>query len=343
MFEKIKKYLRTPTGKRKLNNFLKNRRATWSLKIFLLIFSICLCAEFVANNQPLILYLNGKIYFPIFQSISETDIGGDYVTAPDFNDPYVIELVEANGWMIMPPIKFNYYIENSQIPSPAPSPPTRVNLLGTDDQGRDILSRLIYGFRISVIFGFLLTISSVAIGIVMGAIQGYFGGKLDLFLQRFIEIWSGLPTLYILIILSSLIIPNFFWLLLILLLFSWTSLVQVVRAEFLKARNYEFVRAAKALGVSELRIVFRHILPNAFTASLTFIPFILNASITTLTTLDFLGIGLPPSSASLGEMLFQGWSNLNSPWILASVFITISSLLMLLIFIGEGVRDALRN
>ncbi len=340
MFETYKKWRSKDSVNRKFLNFKANKRGYYSFWIFIVLFFLTTFAEFIANDKPLIMYFKGSFYFPIVSHITEEDLGGDYVTDPDFNDPFVKSLVEKHGWAIMPPIHFNYQTINFNLPSPAPSPPDSVNWLGTDDQGRDILARLIYGFRISVFFGLILTIFSSVIGITMGAIQGYFGGKIDLFLQRFIEIWSGLPTLYILIILSSIVVPSFWWLLLIMLLFSWLSLVSVVRAEFLKARNLGYVRAAQALGVNHIGIIFRHILPNAFVSSMTYIPFLLNGAITTLTSLDFLGLGLPPGSASLGEMLGQAKNNLHAPWIAASVFITLTALLTLLIFIGEAVRDA---
>lgn len=340
MISTFKKWKSKESVKRKILNFKANRRGYYSFYIFLVIFTLTTFAEFIANDKPLILYFKGEIYFPIVSHITEEDLGGDYVTDPDFNDQFVLDLVKEHGWAIMPPIHFNYQTINFNLPSPAPSPPDSVNWLGTDDQGRDVLARLIYGFRISVFFGLILTIFSSIIGISMGAIQGYFGGKIDLLLQRFIEIWSGLPTLYILIILSSIVVPNFWWLLFIMLLFSWLSLVSVVRAEFLKARNLGYVRAAHALGVGEMGIIFRHILPNAFVASMTFIPFLLNGAISTLTSLDFLGLGLPPGSASLGEMLGQAKNNMHAPWLAISVFFTLTMLLTLLIFIGEAIRDA---
>lgn len=317
-----------------------NKRGFYSLVIFFIIFIVSMSAEFIANDVPLVLHFKGKYYFPIIKTVTEEQLGGDYVTKADFNDPYVVELVENNGWMIMPPVHFSYNTINYALPQPAPSPPSYINYLGTDDQGRDVLARIIYGLRISIIFGLMLTIISSVIGIFMGAIQGYFGGKVDISLQRFMEVWSGLPSLYILIILSSMIIPNFWWLLGILLLFSWLSLVGVVRAEFLKARNLEYVLAARAMGVREFSIIFRHILPNAFVASMTFIPFLLNGSITTLTSLDFLGLGLPPGSPSLGEMLAQAKDNLHAPWIGIPVFATLTMMLALLIFIGEAIRNA---
>ena len=330
----------SPLTKRRLYNFRVNRRGFYSLWIFLLIFILSLFAEFLANDKPIIIYHQGDLYFPTIASYSETDFGGDFETEADYRDPYFMELISEEGWMLWPPIRYSYTSINYQLPTPAPSAPTSENWLGTDDQGRDVFARLIYGFRISVLFGLMLTILSSIFGVVAGAIQGYFGGWIDLAFQRFIEIWSGLPTLFLLIILSSFIEPNFWWLLSIMLLFSWMSLVGVVRAEFLKARNLEYVRAARALGVKEPVIMFRHVLPNAMVSALTFLPFILNGSITTLTALDFLGLGLPPGSPSLGELLAQGKNNIQAPWLGISGFAMIAIMLSLLIFVGEGIRDA---
>jgi microcin C transport system permease protein len=276
----------------------------------------------------------------VFKSYPETAFGGEFETEADYRDAFVRDLIEKDGWMIWPPIRYSYKTINYNLTTPAPSPPTRDNLLGTDDQGRDVLARLIYGFRISVLFGLILAAISSVIGVLAGAAQGYFGGWTDLVFQRFIEIWSSLPHLYLLIIVSSVISPSFFVLLGILLLFSWVSLVHVVRAEFLRARNFEYVNAARALGLSNAKIMFRHLLPNAMVATLTFLPFVLNASITTLTSLDFLGFGLPPGSPSLGELLLQGKSHLQAPWLGLAGFTIIALMLSLLIFIGEAVRDA---
>ena len=266
---------------------------------------------------------------------------GEFQTAADYRDPYVLGLIQAKGWALWPPIRFSYNTINYDLPSPAPSPPTRENWLGTDDKGRDVLAQLLYGFRISVLFGLVLTLCSSIIGIAAGAVQGYYGGAVDILGQRFMEVWSGMPTLFILIILSSVVQPNFWWLLLITLLFGWMSLVGVVRAEFLRARNFEYVLAARALGMGNARIMFRHILPNATIASVTFMPFILGGSITTLTSLDFLGFGLPPGSPSLGELLSEGKANLQAPWLGISGFVIMASMLILLVFAGEAVRDAL--
>lgn len=331
----------SPLAKRRLNNFITNKRGFYSTIIFLIIFTITIMAEFIANDKPIVLSYNGHLYSPVFQQYPETFFGGDFETEADYRDPYVIELIKkGNGWMIWPIIKYSYKTINYDLPTPAPSAPSSENILGTDDQGRDVLARTIYGFRISVFFGLTLTILSSIIGIAAGAVQGYFAGRTDLFMQRFIEIWSGLPVLFILIILASLVTPNFWWMLGTMLLFSWTSLVRVVRAEFLKARNYEYVRAAKALGVKEGIIIYRHVLPNSFVSALTFMPFILTGAITTLTSLDFLGFGLPPGSPSLGELLSQGKTNLEAPWLGITAFLVLASMLSLLIFIGEAVRDA---
>ena len=302
---------------RKLAKFKANRRGYISFWVFMVLFFICLFAEFIANDKPILVSHEGALYAPVFAAYPETTFGGDFETEADYRDPYVQQLIEdkGEGWMMWPLIPYSYRTINYDLPTPAPSAPTTDNWLGTDDQGRDVTARMMYGFRISVLYGLVLTIASSIIGIAAGAVQGYFGGKTDLFFQRFIEIWSGLPVLFMLIILSSFVTPNFWWLLGIMLLFSWTSLVGVVRAEFLKARNYEYVKAAKALGVKEPIIIFRHVLPNAFVSALTFLPFILTGAITTLTSLDFLGFGLPPGSASLGELLAQGKDNLQAPWL----------------------------
>ena len=308
--------------------------------IFLALFLITLFAEFIANDRPIVVRYEGGWYFPVLVDYPETTFGGEFPTPADYRDPAVEKLISEKGWMVWPLIPFGYDTINYNLPSPAPSPPSSVNWLGTDDQGRDVLARLIYGFRISVLFGLTLTALSSVIGVAAGAVQGYFGGLVDLGFQRFIEIWSGLPVLYLLIIMASFIEPNFWWLLGLMLLFSWMGLVDVVRAEFLRARNFDYVRAARALGVSDLTIILRHVLPNATVATITFLPFILNGSITTLTSLDFLGFGLPPGSPSLGELLAQGKSNLQAPWLGLTAFFVLASMLSLLIFVGEAVRDA---
>lgn len=321
-------------------NFRSNRRGFWSLWIFLGLFTITLFAEFVANDKPLLVRYDSKFYFPIFYEYPETVFGGFLPTEADYRDPEVAELIRAKGWMVFTIVPYSYDTINYNLPVPAPAPPSRDNWLGTDDQGRDVVARLIYGFRISVLFGLVLTLLSSIVGVTAGAVQGYFGGWVDLLFQRFIEVWQGLPILYLLIILASVVEPNFWWLLGLMLLFSWMALVGVVRAEFFRVRNFDYVRAAKALGVSDTMIMFRHILPNAMVAALTFLPFILNGSITTLTALDFLGFGLPPGSPSLGELLNQGKANLQAPWLGITTFMVLAVMLSLLIFIGEAVRDA---
>jgi microcin C transport system permease protein len=330
----------SPLTRRRLHNFRANRRGFWSLWIFGVLFGLSLLAEGIANDRPLVVRFDGAFYFPVLRAYPETAFGGAFPTEAVYRDPAVIAMIREKGWLLWPPIPFRYDTINYDLPVPAPAPPSRVNWLGTDDQGRDLTARLIYGFRISVLFGLTLTVLSSVIGIVAGAVQGYFGGLTDLWLQRFIETWSGLPVLYLLIILASIVEPTFWWLLGLMLLFSWMSLVGVVRAEFLRARNFDYVRAARALGVRDSVIMFRHVLPNAMVATLTFLPFILNGSITTLTSLDFLGFGLPPGSASLGEVLAQGKENLQAPWLGITGFAVLAVMLSLLIFIGEAVRDA---
>lgn len=304
------------------------------------LFLITLFAEFIANEKPLVVRYDGNWHFPVVVVYPETTFGGQFPTEAVYRDIYVQELIREKGWMLWPLIRYSYNTINYNLPAPAPTPPSLENWLGTDDQGRDVLARVIYGFRISVLFGLALTLSSSIIGVAAGAVQGYSGGWTDLLFQRFIEICSGLPVLYLLIILSAVIEPSFWWLLLIMLLFSWMALVGVVRAEFLRGRNFDYVRAAQALGVGNITIMFRHVLPNAMVATLTFLPFILIGSIVTLTSLDFLGFGLPPGSPSLGELLAQGKANLHAPWLGISAFVVLAVMLSLLIFIGEAVRDA---
>ncbi|MEZ7974944.1 MAG: ABC transporter permease [SAR324 cluster bacterium] len=330
----------TPITRRRLQHFSSNRRGYWSLWIFLILFFISLFAEGVANDKPLLVIFGERFIFPVFETIPETEFGGEFATETEYRDEFVRDLIEKKGKIYWSLIPYSYDTINYNLPSAAPSAPNAENWLGTDDQGRDVVARLIYGFRISVLFGLVLTILSSIIGVAAGAVQGYFGGRVDILGQRFIEIWSGLPVLFLLIILSSFVEPNFWWLLLIMLLFSWMGLVGVVRAEFLRGRNLEYVRAARALGLSHGRIMFRHILPNAMVATMTFMPFILSGSITTLTALDFLGFGLPPGSPSLGELLAQGKANLHAPWLGIAGFAVISLQLSLLVFIGEAVRDA---
>ncbi len=323
-----------------LTRFKKNKRGYISFLLLAFLFLITLFAEFIANDKPLLIRFNEKFYFPILTNIPEKNFGGEFETETDFRDPVVAELINKNGWMIFPPIPFSYQTINFNIKTPAPSKPTSANLLGTDDNGRDVLARVIYGIRISLIFGLTLTFFSAILGIFLGAIQGYFGGICDLVLQRFLEIWSSMPVLFLLIILSSIIEPSFFTLLALMLLFSWMSLVSYVRAEFLRLRNFDFVRASKALGASNFRIIFRHILPNASPIIIANLPFLLAGSITTLTSLDFLGLGLPIGSPSLGELLAQGKNNLTAYWLGITGFVTITTILTLLVFIGEAVRDA---
>jgi microcin C transport system permease protein len=329
-----------PLMRRRLAGFRANRRGYWSLWLFLALFGLSLVAELIANDRPLLVRYEGRFYVPALVAYPETTFGGQFPTEAVYRDPYVQKLIEARGFMVWPLIPYRHDTINYNMSTPAPGPPSRDNWLGTDDQGRDLLARLIYGFRISVLFGLALTLASSVIGVVAGAVQGYFGGWIDLLFQRFIEVWSGLPVLYLLIILASLVEPNFWWLLGLMLVFSWMALVSVVRAEFLRARNFDYVRAARALGVRNGVIMFRHVLPNAMVATLTFLPFILNGSITTLTSLDFLGFGLPPGAASLGEILAQGKANLQAPWLGVTSFVVIALLLSLLVFIGEAVRDA---
>jgi microcin C transport system permease protein len=353
----------SPINRRRLKNFRKNRRGAWSLVVFLVLFVLSLFAEFIANDRPIIVSYKGEILVPALTDYPEAKFGG-FLATTDYRDPFIQNEIQSHGWEIWPLIRYSYNTVNNEIPSPAPSPPWWTlsldqrcsaypqgvhdpnctignwNWLGTDDQGRDVVARLIYGFRISVEFGLILAIVSSAIGVAAGAVQGYFGGWIDLTFQRFIEIWTSIPALYLLLIISSVIAPSFFVLLGILLLFSWVSLVGVVRAEFLRGRNFEYINAARALGVSNRTIMFRHLLPNAMVATLTFLPFILNGSITTLTSLDFLGFGLPPGSPSLGELLSQGKDNIHAPWLGLTGFFSISIMLSLLIFVGEAVRDA---
>ncbi len=330
----------TPVTARRLANFRANRRGYWALWAFLALFFFSLFAEFIANDKPLIVHYDGGIYLPIFNAYPETTFGGDFETEADYTDPFVVELIDEKGWLLMPLIPFSYDTPVTDLPTPAPSPPTVQNWLGTDDQARDVSARLIYGFRISVLFGVTLTVFASIIGIIAGAIQGYYGGWVDLSFQRFIEIWEGMPFLFVLLIVASLFVPGFWTLLFIMLLFSWTNLVGVVRAEFLRARNFDYVRAARALGVSNRIIMFRHVLPNAMVATITFLPFTLVGGLTALTGLDFLGLGLPPGSPSLGELLKQAKENFTAEWLTFAAFFSIMVMLMLVVFVGEAVRDA---
>ncbi len=332
----------TPLTRRRLYNFRRNRRGWWSFIIFSALFVFSMGAEFIANDKPLAVEFQGDLYFPVLFFYPETAFGGDFETEADYRDPFVQELIEIDGegWILWPLIPFAYDTINYDLTVPAPSPPSAENWLGTDDQGRDVAARLIYGFRLSVLFGLLLTLFSSVIGVAAGAVQGYFGGWTDLIFQRIIEIWSGMPTLYLLIIMASVIEPGFWTLLILLMLFSWMQLVGVVRAEFLRARNLDYVRAARALGQPNRVIMVRHVLPNAMVATITFLPFILTGAITALTGLDFLGFGLPPGSPSLGELVQQAKSNLQAPWLGFTAFFSLAIMLSLLVFVGEAVRDA---
>jgi microcin C transport system permease protein len=327
-------------NQRRLANFRANRRGYVSLYVFMALFVVSLFAELIANDRPLLIQYDGRYYYPLLVSYPETEFGGFFPTEAEYADPVVQELIAEKGWAIWPPIPYSYDTVAYDLTVPAPSPPDGNHWLGTDDQARDVAARVIYGFRISVLFGLILTILSSIVGVAAGAVQGYYGGWLDLAFQRFIEIWNSMPTLFMLIILASVVTPSFWWLLGLLLLFSWTALVSVVRAEFLRARNFDFVRAARALGVGNLTIMVRHVLPNAMVATITFMPFVLIGGITALTSLDFLGFGLPPGSPSLGELLNQGKSNLQAPWLGITGFMVMAVMLSLLVFIGEAVRDA---
>ncbi len=330
----------SPITRQRWQNFRRHRRGYWSLWIFLGLFVLTLGAELVANDRPVLVRYEGEYFMPVFRSYPETVFGGEFELEADYRDPYIREMIGEKGWILWPLIPFSYDTIDYELEVPAPAPPSSRHWLGTDDQARDVLARAIYGFRISILFGLILTALSSVVGVAAGAVQGYFGGKLDLMMQRFIEIWEGLPVLYLLIIMAAVITPGFFSLLILMLLFSWTGLVSVVRAEFLRARNFEYIRAARALGVDDRTIMVRHILPNAMVATLTFMPFILSGSVTTLTSLDFLGFGLPVGSPSLGELLHQGKNNLQAPWLGITGFVVIGFMLSLLVFIGEGVRDA---
>ncbi len=340
MPNKISNGCLSPLNQRRLNIFRQNRRAWWSFVLFCIIFGISLLAELLANDQPLVVKYQGEYYFPIVKTYNEQTFGGDFPTPADYRDPYIRNNINANGYMLFPPLPYSFNTVDYELDTPTPSAPSRHHWLGTDDEGRDILARIIYGLRISVVFAFVLTVLSSLIGIFAGAVQGYFGGKIDIFFQRFQEIWEALPQLFVLIIVASIFAPSFWTLLIIMLCFTWMSLTGVVRAEFLRTRNFEFVKAAKALGVGDFRIIFRHILPNAIIATITFVPFLLSEAIVALTALDFLGLGLSQEYPSLGDLVRQGKDNLQAPWIGISIFVVLSTLLTLLIFIGEGIRDA---
>ena len=353
----------SPLNARRWQNFKANRRGWWALWIFLFLFIASLFAEFIANDRPILVSYKGEILFPVLVDYPEEKFGGFYAVT-DYRDPVIQDEINANGWAIWPPVRYSYRTVNNELPDTAPSKPYwlftpeercarypqgvndpnctfgNLNILGTDDQARDVFARALYGFRISVLFGLVLTFFASIIGVAAGAVQGYFGGWTDLLFQRFIEIWTSVPQLYLLIIIAAVIEPSFWILLGILLAFSWVALVGVVRAEFLRARNFEYVTAARALGLSNLKIIFKHLLPNAMVATLTFMPFILNGSISTLTSLDFLGVGLPAGSPSLGELLAQGKDNLQAPWLGLTAFFVIAIMLSLLIFIGEEIGRA---
>ncbi len=331
----------SPVTRRRLAIFRQHRRGYVSFWIFLVVFGTSLFAEFIANDRPLLISFNHQWYCPVLQDYSEDTFGPEFMpTEADYTDPDLQQLIKAHGWMIWPAIPYNFATTVQGLPTPAPSPPSSRNLLGTDDQARDVLARVIYGLRLSVLFGFSLTAVTSVVGIIAGAVQGYYGGLTDLLFQRFIEVWNGMPELYLLIILASIITPSFWVLLMFLLLFRWMNLTGLVRAEFLRGRNLEYVRAARALGVSDITVMWRHILPNAMVATLTYLPFILSGSVTLLSTLDFLGFGLPPGSPSLGELVAQARSNLQAPWLGFTAFFVLGGTLTLLIFIGEAVRDA---
>lgn len=324
-----------------LHKFRKNKRAYWALYLLTFILLLSLFSELIANDKPLILKYKNNFYFPVVKEYTDLDFGGDFPTPADYKDSLIAENIQKNGWAIYPIIPFSFNTVDYNLNVPTPSAPTAKHWLGTDDEGRDIAARILYGIRLSVLFAVLLTLFSSVIGIAVGAVQGYFGGKLDILMQRFLEIWEAMPQLFVLIIVASIFEPTFLTLLIIMLLFAWTGLVGVVRAEFLRVRNFEFVKAAKALGVNNFRIIYRHILPNALVSTVTFIPFLLSEAIVALTALDFLGLGLSQDYPSLGDLVRQGKDNLQAPWIGISIFITLSMLLTLLIFIGEGLRDVL--
>jgi microcin C transport system permease protein len=358
-----RRFTLTPINRRRLDNFKANRRGYYSFWIFIVLFGVSLFAEFIANDRPIVISYKGETLWPVFHDYPESRFGG-FLATTNYRDPFVQDEIREHGWMLWPPIRYSYRTVNNEIPEPAPAHPWWMlskekrctaypngvndynctlgnwNWLGTDDQGRDVVARLIYGFRISVEFGLVLTIFSSIVGVLAGAVQGYFGGWIDLGFQRFIEIWNSVPALYLLLIVSSVLPPSFWILLGLLLLFSWPSLVPLVRAEFLRGRNFEYIAAARALGVSDGTIMWRHLLPNAMVATLTFLPFILIGSITGLTSLDFLGFGLPPGSPSLGELLAQGKDNIHAPWLGLTGFFVMAIMLSLVIFSGEAARDA---
>ena len=327
-------------NQRRWQSFKANRRAYWSLIVFGCVFFLSLLVEIIANEKPLLIKYKDEFLFPIVHVYTDKYFGGDFETEADYQDPFIVNKIKQNGWMLMPIIPYSFNSVDYALDKPTPTEPSYQHWLGTDDEGRDIVARILYGIRLSVVFSVVLTFFASIIGIVIGAVQGYFGGKIDLFMQRFLEIWDALPQLFILIIVASVFVPSFATLLFIMLLFSWSALIPVVRAEFLRTRNFEFVKAAKALGVSNIKIIFKHILPNAVVATITYVPFLLSDAIIALSALDFLGLGLSTDYPSLGDLVRQGKDNLQAPWIGITIFIVLSMLLTLLIFIGEGVRDA---
>ncbi|KOR15285.1 MULTISPECIES: ABC transporter permease [Acinetobacter] len=330
----------SPVMQQRLARFKQNRLGFICLIVFAVIFVLAIFSELIANDKPLVVKYQQSYYFPVIQSYPETTFGGIFETETDYKDPAVQQLIDRDGWALWPVIPFSYQTPNLELAVPVPSPPSQQNWLGTDDQGRDVLARILYGLRVSLLFGFALTLCAAFIGILIGALQGYYGGWVDLIGQRVLEVWGGLPMLFMVMILVSMFTPSVYWLFVIMLLFGWTALVGLVRAEFLRARNFDYVRAARALGVADRTIIFRHILPNAISSSLSQLPFMLTANITALTALDFLGYGLPPDAASLGELLLQGKNNLNAPWLALSGFFTLALVLSLLIYVGEATRDA---
>lgn len=330
----------SPVMQQRLARFKQNRLGFICLIVFAVIFVLAIFSELIANDKPLVVKYQQSYYFPVIQSYPETTFGGIFETEADYKDPAVQQLIDRDGWALWPVIPFSYQTPNLELAVPVPSPPSQQNWLGTDDQGRDVLARILYGLRVSLLFGFTLTLCAAFIGILIGALQGYYGGWVDLIGQRVLEVWGGLPMLFMVMILVSIFTPSVYWLFVIMLLFGWTALVGLVRAEFLRARNFDYVRAARALGVADRIIIFRHIFPNAISSSLSQLPFMLTANITALTALDFLGYGLPPDAASLGELLLQGKNNLNAPWLALSGFFTLALVLSLLIYVGEATRDA---
>lgn len=330
----------SPILKARLQRFKNNRLGFFCFCLFMLIFVACIGANFIANDRPLMVKYQDSIYFPVVKNYPETAFGGVFESTAEYRDPVVQNLINQKGWMLWPPLRYANQTTNLDLTVPVPSPPSAQNWLGTDDLGHDVLARILYGLRVSLLFGLFLTAAAAVIGVVVGALQGYYGGWVDLLGQRILEVWGGLPTLFMVIILVSLFTPSVYWLFLIMLFFGWPTLVSLVRAEFLRARNLDYVRAARSLGVSNSSIMFRHILPNALSSSMSQLPFMLTANITALTALDFLGYGLPPGSASIGELLLQGKNNLDAPWLAISGFFTMAIVLSLLVYIGEAARDA---